>query len=319
MDTPATPLILISVVHWNTAQLSARCLQAVAALDYPNYRVALVDNGSVDSSADALVARFPGVRLLRSAGNPGFAAGHALALAHARQLGAAAIWLLNSDCEVRPETLTRLVEAWSGQGDAIYGALPLRRGADGRDQLDFPARFLQPGIPRTPWLRERPLRIDAGWRQQSPFTVAAVPGSCMLLPLAVVDQAGWMDDCWFLYCEELDYCLRLAAAGIQSVLVAQASVLHAGGGSHAGRSHVGDCVAYYQSRNEIQLQRRHGGRAQALLVGIKKLLRALSWLPRRPQRGWAVLRGVVDAWRGRMGKTLAPEQALQRDLRRKAD
>jgi GT2 family glycosyltransferase len=70
-----------------------------------------------------------------------------------------------------------------------------------------------------------------------------------------------------MYCEELDYCLRLRAVGVNSYLVPRSQLWHVGG-SARGRQGVDDCLAYYRSRNEIALAKKHGGRWVALMIAI---------------------------------------------------
>jgi GT2 family glycosyltransferase len=229
------PLVVASVLNWNTPALTLRCLRALGACDYPALRVVVVDNASSDDSIAQIRAAWPAITLLCATENRGFAEGHALALAQARSWNAAALWLLNSDAEPEAGALRRLVDAWHAHGDAIYGGAPLCATADGRQQLNFPDKYLDPaGRPR-PFRRDRRVLYDASWATAPPRRVGAVAGSCLLLPLRVIDTQGWLDPAWFLYCEEIDYCYRLRGHGVACWLVPQARVWHAGGGSAAAR------------------------------------------------------------------------------------
>lgn len=311
MTSSAPPLVVVSVLNWKTPALTLRCLRALAVCDYPALRLVVVDNASDDDSVAQIRAAWPGVTLLRAAENHGFAEGHALALAQARTWNAAALWLLNSDAEPEAGALRRLVDAWQAHGEAIYGAAPLCPTADGRQQLNFPDKYLAPGGRPRPFRRDRCVIYDASWAAAPPRRVGAAAGSCLLLPLRLIDIHGWLDPDWFLYCEEIDYCYRLRERGVACWLVPQARVWHAGGGS-AMACGVADVIAYYCARNEIVLARRHSGRATAGLIALKKLLRALALVLPRPQRAAAVLHGLIDALRGRRGKVAAPEQARLR-------
>ncbi|WP_313920490.1 glycosyltransferase family 2 protein [Tahibacter sp.] len=305
------PLVVVSVLNWNTPALTLRCLRALAACDYPVLRLVVVDNASEDDSVAQIRAAWPDITLLRATENRGFAEGHALALAQARTWNAAALWLLNSDAEPERGALQRLIDAWQAHGDAIYGGAPLCPTVEGRQQLNFPHKYLDAaGRPR-PFRRDRRVIYDASWATAPPRRVGAVAGSCLLLPLRLIDTHGWLDPAWFLYCEEIDYCYRLRARGVACWLVPQARVWHAGGGSTTARG-VSDAIAYYHARNEIVLARRHTDRATAGLIALKKLLRALALAVLRPRRAAYVLRGLSDALRGRRGKVVAPERARPR-------
>ncbi len=305
------PLVVVSVLNWNTPALTLRCLRALAACDYPALRLVVVDNASGDDSVAQIRAAWPRITLLCATENRGFAEGHALALAQARTWNAAALWLLNSDAEPETGALRRLVDAWQAHGDAIYGGAPLCPTADGRLQLNFPDKYLDPaGRPR-PFRRDRRVIYDASWATAPPRRVGAVAGSCLLLPLRLIDTLGWLDPAWFLYCEEIDYCYRLREHGVACWLVPQARVWHAGGGSATARG-VADAIAYYGARNEIVLARRHADGVMAGLIALKKLLRALALAVLRPRRAAYVLRGLIDALRGRRGKAVAPERVRSR-------
>jgi GT2 family glycosyltransferase len=307
VSSPAAPLVVVSVVSWNTAALTLRCLDALAASSYPAQRVVVVDNASQDDTLERLRAAHPEATVIAAGSNLGFAAGHALAWQRARQWAAAAIWLVNSDAEPEPGALGALVDAWRSGGDALYGGAPLRRLADGTVELNFPAKYLAPhGRPQA-FARDRPLVFDATWQNCPPCRVGAAAGSCLLVPLALAERHGWLDPAWFLYCEEIDYAYRLRAVGVPAVLVPAARVWHAGGGSHRRDARAEDAVAYYRARNEIVLAARHRGPATAAVIASKKLLRAAASALSRPRQGLAIARGTFDALRGRMGKVVAPE------------
>ncbi|MCQ4163636.1 glycosyltransferase family 2 protein [Tahibacter harae] len=303
------PLLAVSVLNWNTPQATLDCLASLYSSTYENFRVIVVDNASADDSAARIAAAFPAVRLIVNAENRGYAGGHAAALRQAQEWGAAALLLLNSDAEVEAQTLHELMAAWREHGDALYGGAPLCRRGDAV-VLNFPQKYLQPdGRPR-PWRRDRAVPWSPRWNAAQACRVGAAAGSCLLLPLALVQKHGWLDGAWFLYCEEIDYCYRLRDAGVASWLVPRARLWHAGGGSQRDWPALRDGMYYYHARNEIELARRHAGTGVAALVALKKLGRALLLAPRRPARAACLLRGVFDVLRGRMGKVVAPEALL---------
>ncbi len=309
MTRDDTPLVVVSIVSWNTAELTIACVESVLALDYSNFRVAVIDNDSIDDSVRRVRERFPGVAVIALAENRGFADGHAAALSLARELGAAAIWLVNSDARVDVDALSKLVEAWQAHGDALYGGLPLRERG-GETTIDFPAKFLPPDARPRVWLRDTEIRFDEAWKSAPARKVGAVMGTTMLVPMRVMERHGWMDRRWFLYCEEIDYCYRLRTHGIESILVPQSRVWHLRGGSHRDKAAVEDCIAYYRARNEIALAQRHGAAHVAAIWAVKKAMLALRTLVPRPSRARMILAGVLDALRRTFGKRHAPERFL---------
>jgi GT2 family glycosyltransferase len=303
-----TPLVVVSIVNWNTPAATLECLDAIERLAYPRLRTIIVDNASRDDSVARLRAR--AATVLRSPRNEGFAAGHARAWHEAEGCGADAIWLVNSDAIVEPDALTHLVAAWREHGDAIYGGLSLQRGEGDRAWIDIPQKFLDPSASPRPFRRDRTIAFDANWRERAPLRVGAVSGVSMLLPLALTRRHGWLDESWFMYCEETDYCYRLRERGVDCWLVPRSRVWHTQRGSQRGRAGVADVMRYYEARNQIRLARRHAGRTVAALIAAKKFARALAVASFDPARARWLLRGAVDGLRGRSGRPHAPDDAL---------
>lgn len=301
------PLIVVSIVNWNTPAQTLECIDAIERLIYPRRRTIVVDNASRDESVARLRAR--GSTVVCSARNDGFAAGHAQAWREAQSCGADAIWLVNSDAIVEPDALTHLVEAWREHGDAIYGGLSLQRDGD-TEWIDIPQKFLDPAAIPRPFRHDRRIAFDEVWRDRAPLRVGAVSGVSMLLPLALARRHGWLDDSWFMYCEEIDYCYRLREPGVACWLVPRARAWHAQRGSQRGRAGVADVMRYYETRNQIRLARRHAGRTVAATIAAKKFVRALATLPFEPTRARWLLRGAIDGVRGRCGRPHAPDDAL---------
>jgi GT2 family glycosyltransferase len=299
--------VLVSIVHWNSPELTARCLAALARQDDRDFEVCVIDNASRAGADAAVEQAFPGTHLIVSAENLGFAGGHARALAYAEARGCAALWLLNSDAEPEADALRCLREAWQGQDDVLLGSAMIEGPAEA-PRLQFPGKFLHADGRWRNGRRDPAIAYDQAWRNRPAFTVAAVAGASMLIPLAVVRRFGFIDTCFFLYCEEIDYCLRLAAHGVRSQLVPRSRVRHIGGGSYREQRAVADLLCYYRTRNEIELWRRHGGLWVVWIV-LKKLLRALSASLFEPTRAGYYRRGLLDGLRRRLGKTLAPESA----------
>jgi hypothetical protein len=312
MILDATPLIVVSVVNWNTAGSTIRCLRSLLAMTYPNFRVVVVDNASVDASAVRIRHSFPRVTVIESPFNCGFAAGHDLARRQAERWSGSAVWLVNSDAVVDPLALTYLVAAWQEQGDAIFGGVPLVRDESGTVWLNFPQKYLRKSATPHTLQRDDDIEFTEHWQTRDPFRVSAVPGSSLFIPLGLVRAFGWMDNTWFLYCEEIDYCYRLRKLGVQSMLVPKSQIWHHGGGSHTFSTRVTDCIQYYRARNEIVLAQRHSSCLFAGLIALKKICRGAFVGMSNPRRAAMILRGVLHALRGRMGKTIAPEDALNK-------
>ncbi|QBB72270.1 glycosyltransferase family 2 protein [Pseudolysobacter antarcticus] len=313
-ETPATvptrPLVVVSIINWNTPEQTLACLRSLRASRYKNYRVVVIDNGSRDNSIAMIRAAMPDITLLPSRENLGFAAGHALAWQQARLWQADAIWLVNSDALVEPHALTHLLDSWAEHGDALYGGVPLQRRRDDSIMLNFPAKFLVESVVPEAFHRDHDLPFDSTWENRSAQRVGALPGSTLFIPLRLAEIHGWMDSAWFIYCEEIDYCYRLRRVGVPRYLVPMSRAWHTAGGSQLGRARVADAIQYYHARNEILLAHRHGKRFTATLITLKKVARGFVILLRHPFRARCILRGAWDGFRQITGKRYAPDDYL---------
>ncbi|MHB2023804.1 MAG: glycosyltransferase family 2 protein [Mycobacteriales bacterium] len=220
--------------------------------------VVVADNGSTDGAPEAAAAR-SGVRLLRTGGNLGY--GRA---ANAGAAGSAAAFLLvaNPDIEFGFGALDRLLaaaERWPDAG-AFGPAIRTPDGALYPSAREFPS--LARGIghallgwlwPANPWTRGyrredvAPREAPTGW----------LSGSCMLLRRRAFEAVGGFDPAYFMYCEDMDLCRRLAQAGYRSVYVPSAVVTHTGG--HATRLHSVRMLAEHHRSLYRYLSRQYGG------------------------------------------------------------
>lgn len=254
--SPTLDLSII-IVSWNVWDLLRAALQSIERVSrardaadirdfgpphaHATLEVIVVDNASQDATADLLPARFPWVRLIRSATNLGFTGGNNVGYAAAR---GQAIYFLNPDTELVYER---------GQGDSLwtlYRALtddptvglvgPQLRYADNSLQSSrrrFPtpltlfmeSTWLGRLWPRNPWVRR--LHMDewpADFRQEVDWVVGAAMLARRDALEAIRDPAspGPFDEGFFMYSEELDLCRRLRATGARVLYIPEAVVIH---------------------------------------------------------------------------------------------
>jgi N-acetylglucosaminyl-diphospho-decaprenol L-rhamnosyltransferase len=240
VEPVAAPAVSILIVTWNSAPWIAQCLESIesAAAGVP-CEVLIYDNDSSDATA-AVVARsgFDPRDFHRSSSNHGFAAGMNFLLRRAR---GAYVLALNADSVPEAGSIRTLVDHLD-RHPGIAAAAPLLSGGDGSSQHEWQLRTL-PTLasiaaevllidkvwPSNPWsMKSRYRRIDL-----SSTSVVEQPAAAMLmLRREVVDAIGAFDErfapAWF---EDVDYCRRMAAAGMQIDFVPSARAAHAGGAS----------------------------------------------------------------------------------------
>ncbi len=240
--------LAILIVSWNVRDLLRNCLHSVheaLAGTALRWRALVVDNASTDGSTQMVRQEFPDVTVLELAENRGFAGGNNEGM---RLLGLAgdtptsspgeAVLLLNADAEVEPGAIATMVEHMAAHPEVgVIG--PRLRFADGSKQpsrrrfptvgtLFWESTVLERWWPGNPWARryhraDRPDDVE----QEVDWLV----GACLLVRAEAIRQAGLLDEGYFLYFEELEWCRRIRQAGWKIVYLPAAQAVH-----HEGRS-----------------------------------------------------------------------------------
>jgi GT2 family glycosyltransferase len=297
------PRVIIIVLNWNGLADTLECLESLTRLDYPDCEVVVVDNGSTDGSVPVIRGRFPEVTILENNENLGYTGGNNVGLRYAMAQGADYALLLNNDTKVAPDFLCRLVEAVEPDpllgmaGPTIYyHALPDVIWSAG-GAIDW-----QRGRTRMVGLNER----DEGQFGAKPRTVDFLTGCAMLVRRTVMEQVGLLDERFFAYYEETEWCVRAARAGYKIAHVPLARIWHKISPSARADSPL---VHYYMTRNRLLFLKSTGAGLRAWLhTLIAEYLRTLiSWSVRPRWRGKrqqqrAMVRAIGDAWRGRWGR-----------------
>lgn len=222
----SVPDVSVLIVSYNTRDL---LLGAVgSAMAEPDVEVIVCDNASADGSADVVAATFPGVHLIRAPSNLGFAGGtnRAARDAHGRLL-----LLLNPDAALRPGALAALRECLERhpRAAAVGPALVYPDGTPQPSAFRFPG-LVQVGLDLFPV----PRLMDGRLNGRLHHAGSAVPvdhplGACMLVRRAAWDDVGPLDEGYFMYLEEVDWCRRARARGWQVWYTPAGVVVH-----HAG-------------------------------------------------------------------------------------
>jgi N-acetylglucosaminyl-diphospho-decaprenol L-rhamnosyltransferase len=271
-------VITVVVVSFNTRERLLACLDALESRVTVPHHVVVVDNASADGSAAAVRGRFPRATVIENAENVGFSRANNQGLR--RGQGEYAL-ILNSDAEVAAggvEALAALLDARPDVG--IAG--PRTRFPDGRIQLSFGPML----TPRGEWRQRRLVRGiargDAGVLREVEAMaaverdVAWVSGACFLARRRALDSVGLFDEDFFLYEEDVDLCVRVAAAGWRVVFTPAAGVVH-----HLGSSMPGTAALEYH-RSHLRFYAKHHGAALRLaLRGALAARGAAAWVRAR--------------------------------------
>jgi N-acetylglucosaminyl-diphospho-decaprenol L-rhamnosyltransferase len=314
----------IVIVSWNVRDLLRRCLDSILGTGRPktegdaecpascilhpapSIEILVVDNGSTDGSVEMLRTDFPDVHVVVNAENRGFPAGNNQGLTLA---GGRYVLLLNPDTEVVGNALATMV-AFADEYPDVGLIGPQLLNLDGSVQSSrrrfptlatafFESTWLQPCAPRS--LLERYYVLDHP--DDAVLDVDWVQGAALMVRREAIDQIGPMDERFFMYSEELDWCRRFREAGWRVVYLPGAQVIH-----HAGKSSEQVLPArhvHFQT-SKVRYFRKYHGRIAAGLLRLFLLgnyawqlgVEGLKWLigHRRPLRAgriaayWQVLR-----------------------------
>ncbi|MGQ9613836.1 MAG: glycosyltransferase family 2 protein [Chloroflexus sp.] len=281
-NTSLSPPASVIVLTHNTCELTITCLKQFyqQALEH-GWQVIVVDNGSTDGTYQRLTDLFPSVDVIRSEQNRGFAAGNNLGL---RRAAGQAVILLNSDILAPFTTLSRLPE-FLAKYPQVGVVSPQLQTASG-----LPQAFAYGCDPKLPYLLRRSLswliwrKPLHDWSVASPIEVDWVSGACMCVRCAAIEQVGLLDERFFLYFEDNDWCLRMRNAGWKVMYVPTYAVTHLGGQSWPTPRLAGQ---HYRQSLRYFYQKHYGPLATGVLglglMGHQLLLQLMAFRLRKEE------------------------------------
>jgi GT2 family glycosyltransferase len=288
---------VVCVLNWNGREDTLRCLGSLR--DAP--RVVVADNGSSDGSVAAIRARHPEVELVETGANRGFSGGNNAAIRAALAGGADWVVLLNNDAEAAPGMLVALQAAAERHPRAgvLAGKLVY---PDGRVQWAGQRVALRTGYSGRPRGHGRP----DGFAYRVEGRTDRAVGALMAVSREAIERAGLLDEDLFAYVEDVDWSLRIRAAGFDCIFVPSARAVHrvsASTGGAAGSTHT----VYYGTRNTIVVCERHrplgaAGTAARRACILAAFLAHAGLVLRSRAAVAAVMDGYRDALAGRLGE-----------------
>jgi GT2 family glycosyltransferase len=293
------PHVAILTVTTNAAAHLDAYLEALAGVTYPEWSLWVVDNGSRDGSAALARGRRPGAKVIENGENLGFTGACNRALRELRERDDIAYALfLNDDTEVTPGFLEPLI----AQADARTMVAP-------KTYLAGQPGILDDSVGEFDWWRgtwkRRVLGHQEGPADRYAHEVETANLSCLLVPIGAFTEVGLLDDAFFVYYDDTDFCRRARDVGYRLMYEPASVVFHRKGATLGGQMSAFGC--YYLSRNRPYLMRKHLGKAR---FGVffayylaTRLARMGLWVRegRRDLAG-ATVAGVRDFLLGRVGR-----------------
>jgi len=301
--------VSIILVNWNGKEDTLACLASLGKFKVKSppageadakFKVIVVDNGSSDDSVAAIKKSFPEVDVIETGRNLGFSGGNNVGIRRALEHGTDLVWLLNNDTVVDENALSALLEAFTQPdvgvvGSKIYFA-PGREYHKERYEKKDSGQVLWYAGGIIDWnnmyASHRGVdEVDKGQYdkiEETPF----VTGCSMMVKKQVFEKIGLLDEKFFAYLEDLDFCLRAKEMGYKLLYVPQSIIWH----NNAGSSGVGSQLhQYYMTRNRLLVGMRYA-RLRTKFALIREALRMGMMGPSIRRKG------VVDAMIGRWGK-----------------
>jgi GT2 family glycosyltransferase len=240
------PLVYIIVLTWNGKADTLECLQSLQKLSYPNYKIIVVDNASIDGTAEEVLQLYPTVALIRNSSNLRFAGGNNVGIKAALKNQADYILLLNNDTTVAENFLSHLIEA-AGSDEQVGMAGPkIYYHSD-------PKRIWYAGGKIDWWsgsISHSGVRETDNGQFEKNKTTDYVTGCAMLVKKNVIEKIGILDESYFIYGEDADWSLRAVRAGFELLFVPKAVIWHKVSVSTGGH------FSWFKNWNKLKSQLR---------------------------------------------------------------
>ena len=237
----------VIIVSYNTKDLLLECLTSVFGSSSGILcDVHVVDNGSMDGSADAVAQGFPNVRLIRNPDNRGFARACNQGL---REAQGKYLLLLNSDAKIKSEALRELIAFMDRTPDAgAAGGQLIREDGSLQNSFDnFPdlcTELMNKSLLKLLFPKRYP---GKHLKFEGPVQVESLIGACMMVRREAMEAVGMLDEGYFFFLEETDWCLRMNDLGWKIYFLPHVRILHLQGMS-AARDISSARIEFYRSR-----------------------------------------------------------------------
>ena len=252
--------LAIVLVNWNSFELTRDTLSSLQKTSFQNYDCIVVDNGSVDDSAQQLLSAFPQIILLKAGENKGFTGGNNIGMQFALEHGYAYIMMLNNDVEVAPDFLEPLIEKLNLNNN-IGAVQPLIYFEHDKNIIWNAGSTYNTllGICATPNYNQRD---NAHAQMKVHKKIDWITGCAFMIRASVLQQVGLLKQGFFIYYEDVDLSFRIKQAGFDLAYVPSSVIYHIAGMSHKSKTKgkegfVSPKVHFLNARNRIWFLKEH--------------------------------------------------------------
>jgi GT2 family glycosyltransferase len=242
-------VVYVVLLNWNGVADTLECLASLREQQHPAVKTVVVDNGSEKDEATIIEQQYPEVAVLRQGRNLGFCGGNNVGIRHAIANGADYVLILNNDTIAPPELISELMRV-SGGLEKVGAVSPLIMCHPQTDLIWYAGSVWEAA---TAGFRH-PLSYESRqkFKASEAFPTAYACGCCMLVSTEVLNRVGLMDERYFIYYDEADWCSRMKESGFECYVVPTAVLYHKV--SKATPSLIG---TYLMARNRLLWMKDH--------------------------------------------------------------
>jgi hypothetical protein len=250
------PKAIIVILNWNGKKDTLECLGSLKKINYPNYQIILVDNGSKDDSVKEIKKNFPNVKIIQNKQNLGFAEGSNVGIKYALKNKADYVLLLNNDTVVDKRFLSEMMKA-AESNEKIGIVCP-------KVYFYSKPRILQYAGLKFNFNKGKSNLIgynEKDFRQFDKIQEADFcGGTCMLVKKGVFEKIGFFDKTYFAYFEDNNFGFRARKAGYKIIFCNKAKIWHKISASTGGQSNP--FKEHYMNRNRIIFMKKYSTKWQ---------------------------------------------------------
>ena len=260
------PQVAIIILNYNGSDDTVACLESLQRISYPNYHIVVVDNASTDDSVSVLLNYLKSTgkaftqvdcadkvplqkegessffTLIQSEVNGGYGHGNNIGILHGLNAGADYILVLNNDTEVEPNFLEPLVN--SAEANSNIGIVSGKMYFyDQPDTIWFNGGQL--GACNSKVTHFNFNEKDIG--QPTQKEISFITGCMWLIPKKVFERVGYINETYFMYVEDVEFCKRVTLSGFKLVVIPESKIYHKVGGSTGGM--LSEFSVYWRVRN----------------------------------------------------------------------
>ena len=291
--------VSIILVNYNGFKDTVECINSLRHIDYINYDIIVVDNDS-EEDYELLSDRYAGsndITIISSGSNLGFSGGNNIGISYARNQGAEYILLLNNDTLVETDFLTDMVSTAQQFNNRcaitskIMYAYDKKRIWYAGGKFDFKtSRTSVDGI-----------NEKDSEKYNKAQKVSFASGCCLLIPIEILEKIGLMNEDYFLYCEDTDYCLRILKAGFEIMYEPKSKIYHK---VNASTNKIAGIQTYYLVRNKLFIVKKYVEIRYKAFAYLYVITETIKRVITREYDVESVKAGVIDFCKGFNGKKI---------------